>query len=185
MKNREQNGTISKVIYTIDTAHSDITFSVRHLMISHVRGFFAHFEGMMESNSADFSDANIRVLIDAESIHTNNFARDQHLRGEDFFYVDKYPRIFFQSSTLIHLTESNYLLNGMLTIRDISEPIQLQVRFLGKSVDQLGEVKYGFELVGQIRRKDFGLFWDNLTTAGGIIVDDIIRLHMNIQLMRD
>lgn len=185
MKNRQQNGTISKTIYTIDAAHSDISFLVRHLMITHVRGFFSHFEGTMESNSADFSDATIRVLIDAGSIQTNNRARDQHLRGEDFFFVDKFPRIFFQSSTLIHLTASNYLLNGMLTIRDITEPIQLEVRFLGKSVDQLGEVKYGFELFGQISRKDFGLFWDDLTTAGGVIVDDIIRLHMNIQLLRD
>ncbi|MFN5691047.1 MAG: YceI family protein [Bacteroidota bacterium] len=185
MKKIEHSGTIQTATYTIDQAHSDISFSVRHLMITRIRGFFANFEGWMDSNAADFSDAFIKVVIDAGSVHTNHPQRDQHLRGDDFFAVDQYPVILFQSSTLIHLTESNYLLNGNLTIRDIREPIQLQVRFLGKSVDQEGEVKYGFELSGQISRKDFGLFWDDLTSAGNIIVDDLINLQMNIQLVRN
>jgi|694.fasta_scaffold10845_12 polyisoprenoid-binding protein YceI len=185
MKKIEHSGTIYTATYAIDQAHSDISFSVRHLMITRIRGFFASFEGWMESNAADFSDAFIKVVIDAGSIQTNHAQRDQHLRGEDFFAVDHYPNIIFQSSTLIHLTETNYLLNGNLTIRDIREPIQLQVRFLGKSVDQEGEVKYGFELSGQISRKEYGLFWDDLTSAGNIIVDDLISLHMNIQLIRN
>jgi polyisoprenoid-binding protein YceI len=178
-------GTIPATKYSIDTAHSDISFSVRHLMITQIKGFFARFQGTMQSNAPDFSDASIQVEIDADSIHTNHPNRDQHLRGEDFFAVDQYPLIHFQSSTLIQVTASNYLLNGLLTVRGIREPIQLQVRFNGKSVDQQGEVKYGFELTGQISRKDFGLFWDDLTSAGGIIVDDLIQLHMNIQLIRN
>lgn len=185
MKKMNTGDTIATANFSIDAAHSDISFSVRHLMITQIKGFFARFSGRMVSNAPDFSDARIHVDIEAASIQTNHPERDQHLRGEDFFSVDLYPLIHFQSSTLIHVTASNYLLNGYLTLRGIREPIQLQARFHGKSVDQQGEVKYGFELTGQISRKDFGLFWDDLTSAGGIIVDDLIQLHMNIQLIRN
>lgn len=185
MKKMKDVGTLSATTYSIYTAHSDVSFSVRHLMITQIKGYFTRFEGSMESSYPDFSDARIEVQIDAGSILTNHPDRDQHLRGEDFFAVDRFPFIRFQSSSLLRLNEYNFMLNGFLTIRDIRESIQLQVKFHGKSVDREGEVKCGFELSGQISRKDFGLFWDDLTAVGGIIIDDTIHLHMNIQLLKN
>jgi len=185
MNKMNAGGTLNATTYSIDTAHSDVSFSVRHLMITQIKGLFTRFEGSMASSYPDFSDARIQVQIDAGSILTNHPDRDQHLRGEDFFAVDRFPFIRFQSSSLLQFNESDFLLNGFLTIRDIREAIQLKVKFHGKSVDQYGAVKYGFELTGEISRKDFGLFWDDLTAVGGIIIADTIYLHMNIQLLKN
>lgn len=168
--------------YQIDTTHSEIAFSIKHLMITSIRGIFTHFEGTVVTGSADFTDANIRVEIAANSLQTQHLERDAHLKGEDFFDVARFPKIVFQSSTFIKINPSHYLLNGMLTIRDIQEPVQLKVFYRGKSIDMQGDVKYGFELEGSLSRKEFGLFWNQQTSSGNLLIADEVNLHLHIQL---
>lgn len=171
--------------YLIDPSHSEIAFSVKHLMITHIRGFFAQFEGTLDSRQADFTDASIRVVIDVNSLYTNHPQRDAHLKSDDFFAAAAFPVIEFQSTTFIKINATHYLLNGFLKIRDIQEPVQLKTHFRGKGLDNNGDVKYGFELDGQISRKEFGLFWNQLTAAGNGLISDDVHLHMNIQLLRN
>lgn len=168
--------------YQIDTAHSEIAFSVKHLMITSIRGMFTEFEGRVVAGGPDFSDADIRVEISASSLQTQHLQRDAHLKGEDFFDVASFPIIIFQSTTFIQINPTHYLLNGILTIRDIQEPVQLKVFYKGKSIDMQGEVKYGFELEGIISRKDFGLWWNQQTASGNLLIADEVNLLLNIQL---
>ncbi|MEI8110064.1 MAG: YceI family protein [Chitinophagia bacterium] len=170
--------------YQIDVAHSHIGFSVKHLMITSIRGIFTQFEGKVVAGRPDFTDANIRVEIASNSLQTQQIDRDAHLKGEDFFDVARFPKIIFQSSTFIQITPAHYLLNGTLTIRDIQEPVQLKVFYRGKSVDMKGDVKHGFELEGTISRNEFGLFWNQLTASGSVLIADEVNLHLNIQLCK-
>ncbi|MBU3744398.1 MAG: YceI family protein [Sediminibacterium sp.] len=168
--------------YQIDATHSEIAFSIKHLMITSIRGVFTQFEGKVVAGSPDFTDADIRVEIATNSLQTQHLQRDAHLKGDDFFDVAKFPSIIFQSATFIQISPTHYLLNGMLTIRDIQEPVQLKVFYRGKSIDMQGDVKYGFELEGSLSRKDFGLFWNQQTSSGNWLIADEVQLHLNIQL---
>lgn len=174
--------TTKATTYQIDVAHSEIAFSIKHLMITSIRGMFTQFEGRVIASSAGFSDADIRVEIAADSLYTQHPQRDAHLKGKDFFDVATFPKILFQSATFIQISPTHYLLNGILTIRDIQEPIQLKVFYRGKSIDMNGNVKHGFELEGTISRNEFGLFWNQQTTSGILLIADEVNLHLNIQL---
>ena len=169
--------------YKIDTAHSDITFKVKHLMITNVTGSFTKFDATMESEAADFSDAKISFEADTNSISTNNEQRDGHLKGDDFFAADKFPKILFTSSSLVTKGD-DYTLTGDLTIRDTTKPVELAVEFGGTMTDPYGQVKSGFEISGKINRKDFGLTWGAVTEAGGVVVSDEVKLHLAVQMIK-
>ncbi len=170
--------------YKIDAAHSEITFKVKHLMITNVTGSFTKFDASMESEAADFSDARISFEADVNSISTNNEQRDGHLKSDDFFAAEKFPKLSFVSSSLTKLKESEYLLKGNLTIRDITKPVELAVEYGGTMTDPYGQVKSGFEIGGKINRKDFGLTWGAVTEAGGVVVSDDVKLHMAVQMVK-
>ena len=169
--------------YKIDAAHSDITFKVKHMMITNVSGSFTKFDATMESEAADFSDAKISFEADVDSINTNNEQRDGHLKSDDFFAAEKFPKLSFVSSALVKKGD-DYVLTGDLTLRGTTKAIELAVEFGGTMTDPYGQVKSGFEINGKINRKDFGLTWGAVTEAGGVVVSDEVKLHLNVQMIK-
>ena len=169
--------------YKIDAAHSDITFKVKHMMITNVSGSFTKFDATMESEAADFSDAKISFDADVDSITTNNEQRDGHLKSDDFFAAEKFPKLSFVSKSLAKKGD-DYVLTGDLTLRGTTKTIELAVEFGGTMTDPYGQVKSGFEINGKINRKDFGLTWGAVTEAGGVVVSDEVKLHMNVQMIK-
>jgi len=170
--------------YKIDAAHSEITFKVKHLMITNVTGNFTKFDATLESSKDDFTDAKISFEADVDSISTNNEQRDGHLKSEDFFAAEKFPTLSFVSSSFNKVSGDEYKLVGELTLRGVSKPIELAVEYGGTATDPYGQVKSGFEISGKINRKDFGLVWTATTEAGGIVVSDEVKLYLAVQMIK-
>jgi polyisoprenoid-binding protein YceI len=170
--------------YKIDASHSEITFKVRHLMISTVSGKFNTFDATLETEDGDFADAKISFEADINSITTHNEQRDTHLKSDDFFAADKYPKMTFVSTAIEKLSNEEYKITGDITIRDVTRPIELQAEYNGEIVDPWGQTRLGFELNGKINRQDFDLKWSAVTEAGGIVVSDEVKLHLNIEMVK-
>lgn len=170
--------------YKIDEMHSDITFKVKHLMISTVTGSFANFDANLEAEQEDFSDAKISFNADIASISTGNEQRDGHLKGEDFFDAAKYPTLNFSSTSFKKIDGSDYELTGDLTIKGVTKPIILAVEYGGTMTDFYGQFKAGFDISGKISRSEFGLTWSAVTEAGGIVVSDDVKLNLSIQMIK-
>jgi polyisoprenoid-binding protein YceI len=164
--------------------HSDITFKVKHLMITTVTGIFTKFDATLESDVADFSDAKITFEADVNSISTNNEQRDGHLKSDDFFNVAQFPTLRFVSTGITKKGESEFVLNGNLTIRDNTHPVSLKMNYAGTVTDPYGQTKAGFELSGTLSRKEFGLKWSATTEAGSVVVSDEVRLQMDVQMVK-
>jgi len=173
-----------KTNWVIDPIHSEIQFKVKHLVISTVTGNFGKFEGTVHSNGEDFTDAVIEFKADVNSINTNQPDRDNHLKSVDFFDASNYPELRFTSRSLRMKGNSEFVLTGDLTIRGTTKPVELLGEFGGTVVDPYGYTKAGFEMTGKINRKDFGLHWNALTEAGGMVVADEIKLVMNAELAK-
>jgi polyisoprenoid-binding protein YceI len=170
--------------YKIDPTHSEISFKVKHLMITNVTGSFTKFDATMESEKDDFSDAKISFAADVDSITTNNEQRDTHLKSDDFFAAEKFPKLSFVSNSFVKKGEDEYKLTGDITIRDTTKTVELDVEYGGTMTDPWGNVKAGFEINGKINRKEFGLGWGAVTEAGGIVVSDDVKLHLAVQLVK-
>lgn len=173
-----------KTNWVIDPSHSELTFKVKHLMITNVKGEFRNFTGTVESDGNDFSDAKVNVTIDAGSIDTNDSARDGHLKSADFFAAEQYKELTFEGSTFKKLDDDNYQLKGMLTLKGISKLVTLDVEFGGLVTDPYGNKKAGFSVNGKINRKDWGLNWNAALEAGGVMVSDEVKIHAEVQLVQ-
>jgi polyisoprenoid-binding protein YceI len=170
--------------YKIDPSHSEVTFKVKHLMISTVTGQFADFDASFQSESSDFSDAKINFNASIASLSTNNAQRDEHLKSPDFFDASSHPKLEFVSTSINKLDDSNYELHGDLNLRGVSKPITLKVEYAGGMTDPYGQEKHGFEISGKINRKEFGLNWSAVTEAGGIVVSDDVKIAVNAQFIK-
>ena len=170
--------------YKIDAMHSDVTFKVKHLMISTVTGSFANFDATLEAEQDDFSDAKITFNADIASITTGNEQRDWHLKAEDFFDTAKYPTLTFISTSFTKVDGSDYELAGNLTIKDVTKPVVLAVQYGGTMTDFYGQFKAGFDISGKISRSEFGLTWSAVTETGGIVVSDDVKLNLSIQMIK-
>lgn len=170
--------------WAIDPAHSEISFKVKHLVVTTLTGKFNTFEGAVESANEDFSDANINFTADVNSINTGSADRDGHLKSDDFFNAEAYPKLTFKSTSFTKTGTDEYKLAGNITLRDVTKPIELKVEYGGTAVDPWGQTKAGFEINGKINRKEFGLKWDALTETGGALVSDEVKLHLNVQLVK-
>ena len=175
--------TATKTTWGIDPTHTEVQFKVKHLVISTVTGFFRKFSGSVESESDDFDGAQVTFSLDANSIDTNQADRDNHLKSPDFFAAEQYPTIDFAGS-LTKLRSDEYTLDGALTIRGTTKALVLDVDFGGTTKDPWGNTKAGFEITGKINRKDFGLNWNALTEAGGMVVSEDVKLHINVELAK-
>ena len=167
----------------IDPAHSEIRFKVKHMMISTVTGSFKKFSATVESPENGFDNARIMFEADVSSIDTGMPDRDNHLKSDDFFNAQAYPRLTFVSTSMERKSEEEYVLKGRLTIRDVTKDVTLQALYGGTADDGYGNTKAGFEIQGKIRRKDFNLRWDMVTEAGSIVVSDEVTLMLNVQLI--
>ncbi|NML20692.1 YceI family protein [Pseudoflavitalea sp. G-6-1-2] len=170
--------------WTIDGAHSQVSFKVKHLVISTVTGKFKTFEGTVESEKDDFTDASIQFSADVNSVDTNNEGRDGHLKSPEFFDAAKYPLLSFVSSSMEKKSGDEYVLKGNLTIKGTTKPIVLDVEFGGVQKNMYGNTVAGFELSGKINRQDFGLTWSAVTETGGLVVSDEVKLHINVELIK-
>lgn len=170
--------------WNIDPTHSEIQFKVKHLVISTVTGYFRSFNGSIETEVDSFEDAKVNFEADVDSIDTNAEDRDNHLKSDDFFNAEKFPKLKFESTSFKKTSGDNYELTGNLTIRDITKEITLDVTHGGTVKDPYGQTKAGFELSGTINRKEFGLKWNAVTEAGNVVVGDNVNLFMNVQVVK-
>ena len=171
--------------WKIDTAHSEIQFKVKHLMITTVTGYFKNFDLEVTTENDDFATAKkIAFTADINSIDTNNAQRDQHLKSADFFNADEHAQIQF-TGTKYEADGDEARLYGDLTIKGVTKPVVLNVEYGGIVTDPYGQTKAGFTINGKISRKEFGLTWSAVTEAGQVVVSDDIRIHGEIQLVKE
>lgn len=170
--------------FKIDPLHSEIKFRVKHLMISNVTGEFKTFDATLTAEAADFSDASISFEADINSISTNNEQRDGHLKSDDFFNAEQYPKMTFASTSVEKTGDDELLVHGNLTIRDVTKPVTLKAEIGGTMVDFYGQTKVGFDVSGTIQRKDFNLSWDAVTEAGGVVVSNDVKLLLAVQFTK-
>lgn len=170
--------------YKIDAAHSEITFKVKHLMITNVTGSFTKFDATLTTENDDFTNSSISFEADVDSISTNNEQRDRHLKSDDFFGAEAHPKLTFTSTSFTKKSDDEYSLVGDLTIKGTTKNVELNVEYGGTATDPWGQVKAGFEITGKINRKDFGLTWGAVTEAGGVVVSDEVKLHLAVQMIK-
>lgn len=170
--------------WNIDPMHSTIEFKVKHLMITTVTGRFESFTATVEAADDTFANAAVSFQADVNSIATGIADRDAHLKSDDFFNAEQFPTLNFTGTSMTSTGTNTFVLEGDLTIRDVTKRVSLNVEFGGVMADPYGNTKAGFEASGVIKRKEFGLAWDAVTEAGGIVVSDDVRLLLNIQLIK-
>ncbi len=167
--------------WTVDGSHSNVKFSVSHLVISEVEGSFTKFDGTIDAPGADFNNAQINFTVDVNSVNTDNEGRDKHLKGDDFFNAEKFPKMTFKSTSFKKGKGNNYTLEGNLTIRDITKKVKFDVTYGGTMVDPWGNTKAGFKTTAKISRKEFGLLWSKVTEAGGAVVGDEVTMILKLE----
>ena len=168
--------------WTVDAAHSNVRFTVPHLVISEVEGTFKKFDGSIVSTKPDFTDAKINFNIDVNSINTDNEMRDKHLKSDDFFNAAQYPDMSFKSTSFKKLSVNKYLLAGNLTIRNVTKPVKFNVTYGGTAKDGYGNTKAGFKATAVINRFDYNLKWNALTEAGGATVGKDITIDLKLEM---
>lgn len=171
--------------WNIDAAHSQVTFSVRHMMISNARGRFEKFNGTVDFDPTDLSTLRVDVAIDTASINTREEARDNHLRSDDFFASDMYPTAVFKSNGVVQEKNGSLKLLGDLTIRDTTRPVTLDVEFSGLVKSPWGTTNAGFSASTRINRKEWGLTWNQVLEAGGLLVGDEVKLEIELELIKE
>lgn len=169
--------------WSIDQAHSEITFRVRHLMIANVRGNFKTFDASIYTTDKNFLTMEIDLWIDANSITTGNEERDTHLKSADFLNVAVHKQISFTSSTIDREIDGKHDLWGEFTINGITKNLKLQVEFGGIIEDPWGNEKAGFSITGKFNRNEWGLVWNSAMQAGGIMVSDEVHISCEIELI--
>jgi polyisoprenoid-binding protein YceI len=171
--------------WQIDPAHSAAHFSVRHLMISNVRGEFTKLTGSARINPADPAKSTVEVTIEAASLNTREPQRDEHLRSADFFDVANYPTLTFRSKRIEALGPENFKLTGDLTIRGVTKEVAFDVEGPTASVkDPWGNIRAGINASTKINRKDFGVAFNALTETGGVVVGDEVKITIEAELIQ-
>ena len=173
-----------KIKWNIDGAHSGINFSIRHMVVSKVRGRFGKFSGYLDLDEADLTKATLDVTIDASSIDTGVGQRDDHLRSDDFFGVEQFPELRYRSKRIEKLGEDHYRVIGDLTIRDVTREVPLDVEYGGQGKDPWGNQRVAFSARAALDRKDFGLKWNQVLEAGGLLVGDKVDLELDVQAVK-
>jgi len=170
--------------WVLDPMHSEITFKIKHLVISNVTGFFKKFEGTCEAPDDSFENAEVGFSLDVDSIDTNQEQRDGHLKSAEFFDAEKYPKITFKSTSFTKTGDDEYNLTGNLTVKDVTKPVTLKVEYGGSATDFTGKSRSGFEVTGKINRKEFALTWDGITEAGSIVLGEDVKISINAQFIK-
>ncbi|GGH24105.1 polyisoprenoid-binding protein [Sphingobacterium alkalisoli] len=169
--------------WNLDKAHSEIEFKVRHMMISSVKGQFNDFDITVNSPTEDIVNAVIEVSIQTDSINTKNEQRDKHLKSPDFFDIENFKKIAFQSTEIKKVSDAEFTLVGNLTIKEVTKPTTFQVEFGGVAKDPWGNKKIGYTVTGKINREEFGLTWNAALETGGVMVSEDVKFQADIQFI--
>ncbi len=169
--------------WQIDPAHSDISFSVRHMMIAIVRGRFADFSGSIDFDPDAPANTTVNVNIDVASIDTNNADRDGHLKSPDFFDAENFPQMSFVSKS-VDVSGREGKLHGDLTIKGVTKPVTLDVEFLGTAQSPWGNTSAGFSASTKLNRTEWGLTWNQLLETGGVLVGEDIKINIDLELVQ-
>ncbi|PFJ08960.1 hypothetical protein COD67_22995 [Bacillus cereus] len=172
---------MEKTKWNVDTAHSSVDFSIRHMMVSKVKGTFHNFEASIEADLDDLTTASIKFSVDVNSVDTRNEERDNHLRSAEFFDVENNPKMTFKSTKIIKKSPGEYEITGDLTIRGTTKPETFTVTYEGSGKDPWGNVKAGFEAHGSISRSEYGLTWNAALETGGVLVADQVQITLEVQ----
>lgn len=172
--------------WVLDPSHTKVGFSVRHFGISEVDGFFKNYNGTVKTEKEDFSDLQVNVTVQTDSIDTNDAQRDAHLKADDFFNVEKFPEMNFESTKLESTdTDNEYKMHGNLTIRGITKPVIFDLEYAGTvPQDPFGNTKAGFFLTGIINRQDFGLSFNVMLGTGNLAVSNKVKINIPVQLLK-
>jgi len=170
--------------WVLDPTHSELTFKIRHLMISNVSGSFNKFDAQVETEGEDFSTAKIEVKVDMNSISTRNTQRDEHLKASDFFETATYPELVFQGTKVEKIDEDEFTLHGNLTMKGITKPLQLKVEYNGLTKDPWGGERAGFQVTGVIKRSDWGVTFNSVLETGGVALGEEVKLTGEIELVK-
>lgn len=169
--------------WVFDTAHSQVTFSVRHMMISNARGRFENFSGVIDFNEENPVASTVLVKIETASINTRDEKRDAHLRSADFFNADAFPFMTFESTRVEKIDQNHGRLHGNLTIKDITHPVVLDVEYSGQS-RMWGSTSAGFSASTKINRKNWGLTWNHTLESGGLLVGEDININIDLEIKK-
>jgi len=184
VKERIETGSrVPTATWTLDKAHTNVKFSVSHLVISDVEGQFKSFDGTMESSKPDFSDAKVTFTIEVASINTDNEKRDNHLKSDDFLNAEKYPQMKFVSTSVTPEGDNKFKLAGNLTIRNITKPVVFDVKY-GGTVTAMGGTHAGFKATTKINRFDYDLKWSMATESGGLVAGKDVDITINVDFKK-
>lgn len=175
---------MQKKAWNIDTTHSSIHFTVRHMVFAKVRGRFGVWSGKVHLDEQDLAGSSVEVEIDASSIDTGVVDRDNHLRSADFLDVEHFPKLRFQSRRVEQLGNDRYRFYGDLTIRDVTREVALDVEYAGQAQDPWGQQRAAFTATTALDRSDFGLTWNQMLEAGGVVVGDRIDIELEVQAVK-
>jgi polyisoprenoid-binding protein YceI len=171
-------------IYSIDPGHSEVGFTVRH-MVTNVRGRFNDFSGTINMDPKNLPKSSVELHIKSTSIDTAVPDRDKHLRSADFFDVEKYPEITFKSESIAPAGKDKYNVTGTLTLHGVSKKVTLPVSFLGQAKDPWGSTRAGFETATTLNRKDYGIVWNKAIDNGGVLLGDDVKVEINLEAKAD
>jgi len=184
VKERIETGSrVPTATWTLDKPHTNVKFSVSHLVISDVEGQFKSFDGTMESSKPDFSDAKVTFTIEVASINTDNEKRDNHLKSDDFLNAEKYPQMKFVSTSVTPEGDNKFKLAGDLTIRNITKPVVFDVKY-GGTVTAMGGTHAGFKATTKINRFDYDLKWSMATESGGLVAGKDVDITINVDFKK-
>ena len=176
---------MNKTTWSIDQAHSEIGFKVKHMMVSNVYGRFLWFEGDANIDEDNFENSTFTFSADIASVDSGNPDRDVHIQSPDFFDSVHYPKMTFKSTSIGRVDDENFTVTGDLTIKDITKPVTLSVEYSGLSmVDPWGDTKRGLSANGKINREDWGLTWNSALEAGGVLVGKEVTLSLDVQFVK-
>ena len=168
--------------WTVDTAHTTVGFSARHMGLAKVRGQFGRFDGAVWGDPADITTARGRFEIETASVDTGNADRDAHLRSADFFDVERHPKMVFEATSVEPAGDDRYVVRGELTIKGVTRPVELRYEHGGEGVDPYGNRKLGGTLTTTIKRTDWGLKWNVPLDNGGWLVSDNVTIEIDLQV---
>lgn len=175
----------AKNVWKADATHSSAEFSVRHMMISTVKGRFKNINVEYTGDADDFTNGVARVEIDTTSVETLDTDRDNHLRSEDFFNSEKFPKMVFESTRIENVGDNKYRVTGNLTIRDVTKEVTLGGEYGGRAKDPWGNERIGLNVSGEIVREDFGLKWNTPLDNGGVLVGSKTKFEVRVELLRN
>jgi len=170
--------------WRLDKAHSGITFSIRHMVISEVTGNFKDFDIAFSAAKDDFTDASVDATLKVASINTDNERRDGHLKSDDFFNAEKFPEIKFKSTSFEKVGENKYKIHGTLTIREITKEVTFDATYNGSVKGMGGSTVTAWKATLALNRFDYGLKWNRTIESGGLVAGDIVNITLNLELVK-